>query len=180
MHISLDGFVGGKNGEMDWIHVDDEIFEYAGKMTDEADTALYGRTTYEMMAEYWPTAGEQPNASKHDKQHSQWYNSVQKVVLSKSMKGKNIPGTTIVSENISEEITKLKKMTGKNIQVFGSPSAIHALMRDNLIDEYWLFVNPLILGGGIPMFTEVKDRQKLQLMETHTFSSGVVGLHYVK
>jgi dihydrofolate reductase len=66
MHTTLDGFVAGPNGEMDWINVDDEMFDFAGKQTNQADTALYGRVTFEMMNGYWPTAGEQPNASKHD------------------------------------------------------------------------------------------------------------------
>src|SRR5436853_7158414 len=75
MHTSVDGFVAGLNGEMDWINVDDDMFEYAGKQTDLADTALYGRITYQMMESYWPTAADQPNATKHDIQHSRWYNS---------------------------------------------------------------------------------------------------------
>jgi dihydrofolate reductase len=87
MHTSLDGFVGGPNGEMDWIDVDDEMFEYAGQRTREADTALYGRVTYQMMESYWPTAGDQPTATKHDIEHSKWYNSVAKVVVSRTMKG---------------------------------------------------------------------------------------------
>ena len=73
MHITLDGFVAGPKGEMDWINIDDEIFEYAGKQTDSADTALYGKNTFLMMNGYWPSAASQPNASKHDVQHSNWY-----------------------------------------------------------------------------------------------------------
>ena len=69
MHTSLDGFVAGLNGEMDWINIDDAMFDFVATMTNKADTALYGRVTYEMMQSYWPTAGEQPNASKHDKEH---------------------------------------------------------------------------------------------------------------
>jgi dihydrofolate reductase len=84
MHTTLDGFVAGQNGEMNWIIVDDEIFDFAGNNTDHADTALYGRVTYEMMEGYWPTAGNQPTASKHDIKHSNWYNRVTKVILSKS------------------------------------------------------------------------------------------------
>jgi dihydrofolate reductase len=93
MHVSLDGFVCGPNGEMDWIKVDDEIFDYAGNRTSVSDTALYGRVTWEMMEGYWPTAADKPNASKHDIEHSTWYNKVDKVVLSKSMKGKQLPNT---------------------------------------------------------------------------------------
>ena len=86
MHISLDGFVAGPNGEMDWIKVDQEIFDYVGKRISEGDTALYGRVTYQMMESYWPTAGDKPTATKHDIEHSKWYKKVHKVVLSKTMK----------------------------------------------------------------------------------------------
>ena len=115
MHISLDGFTAGPNGEMDWIQVDDEMFDYAGRQTDLADTALYGRITWQMMESYWPTAANQPNASKHDIQHSRWYNSVTKIVISKTIKDKNIPRTRFISENVSGEIKKLKQQPGKNI-----------------------------------------------------------------
>ncbi|MBC8045764.1 MAG: dihydrofolate reductase [Fimbriimonadaceae bacterium] len=180
MHTSLDGFVAGPNGEMDWINADDDMFDYAGKQTDEADTALYGRVTYDMMNTYWPTAGEQPNASKHDKQHSAWYNSVLKVVISKTMKGSNIDNTQIISDHIPEEIKKLKQQPGKNIVIFGSPSASYPLTQNNLIDEYWLFVNPVLLGKGIPLFKNINDKKDLLLIESKIFSSGVVMLQYGK
>ena len=81
MHTSLDGFVAGLKGEMNWINVNEEMFDFVATMTDKSDAALYGRVTYEMMENYWPTAGERPNASKHDKEHSAWYNKVSKIVL---------------------------------------------------------------------------------------------------
>jgi dihydrofolate reductase len=178
MHTSLDGFVAGPNREMDWIHVDDEMFEYAGKQTDMADTALYGRVTYQMMESYWPTAADQPNATKHDIQHSRWYNSVIKVVVSKTLQQENLANTKIISDNIAEEIKRTKQEPGKNILMFGSPSVVHLLMQDNLIDDYWLFINPLLLGTGIPLFQNIKDRINLKLLENKVFASGVVGLHY--
>src|SRR4029079_18147853 len=85
MHISLDGFVARPNGEMDWIKVDEEIFDHVGKRISEGDTALYGRVTYQMMENYWPTAADKPGASRHDIEHSEWYSKVRKVVLSKTM-----------------------------------------------------------------------------------------------
>jgi dihydrofolate reductase len=178
MHTTLDGFVAGPNGEMDWIIVNDEIFDYAGNRTNEADTALYGRVTYEMMESYWPIAADQPNATKHDIEHSTWYNKVNKVVLSKTMKGLNLPNTKIISDNVSEEIKKIKQETGKEIIIFGSPSAAHALMQDNLIDDYWLFVNPILLGHGIPLFKNIQQRTKLELVKSNAFTSGVVCLHH--
>jgi dihydrofolate reductase len=180
MHVSLDGFVAGPNGEMNWIIVDEEIFDYAGYRTNEADTALYGRVTYEMMEAYWPTAADQPKASRHDIEHSTWYKKVEKVVLSRSWKDKKLPKTKIVSDNISGEINQLKQMPGEEIIIFGSPSASHSLMQENLIDEFWIFVNPILLGKGTPLFKDIKQQAKLKLIKCHAFSSGVVCLHYGK
>lgn len=178
MHVTLDGFVAGPNGEMDWIIVDDEIFDYAGDRTDHADTALYGRVTYEMMEGYWPTAADQAGATKHDKQHAAWYNKVAKVVLSRTLKTNNRKNTTAISDNLVSEINKLKQAKGKEIIIFGSPSAVHALAHEDLIDEYWLFVNPVLLGQGIPMFNNIKSKTVLNLVKAHAFSNGVVCLHY--
>ncbi len=178
MHISLDGFVAGPNGEMDWIHVDDEIFEQAGKRIDEADTALYGRVTYDMMEAYWPTAGDKPETSKHDLDHSRWYNQVAKIVMSKSMKGQILDNTTIISDDLAEHISRLKKKPGKEIIMFGSPGAAHSLMQLDLIDGYWLFVNPILVGNGIPLFPRLEDQRKLKLLSSLVYTSGVIALHY--
>ncbi len=178
MHVSLDGFVAGPNGEMDWIKVDEEIFEYVGKRIIEGDTALYGRVTYEMMENYWPTAGEKPTASKHDVEHSKWYANVQKVVLSKTMKDADLTNTRIISDNLSDCIHNIKQQAGEDILLFGSPTATHSLIQQNLIDGYWLFVNPIILGMGIPLFKGIKDKINLKLLNTRQFNCGVTELNY--
>src|SRR6476659_7535192 len=115
MHISLDGFVAGPNGEMDWIKVDEELFDYIGKRIAETDTALYGRVTYQMMEGYWPTAGDKPDASRHDINHSKWYNKVHKLVLSKSMKDTHLPNTTIISDNLADSINEIKQQADSEI-----------------------------------------------------------------
>jgi dihydrofolate reductase len=178
MHISLDGFVAGPNGEMDWIKVDEEIFDYVGKRISEGDTALYGRVTYEMMENYWPTAGDEPNASRHDIEHSRWYKKVHKIVLSKTMKEEGLTNTKIISDNLSDKINEIKQQVGEDILLFGSPTATHSLIQLNLIDGYWLFVNPIILGQGIPLFVDIKDKIKLKLISTRQFTSGVTELNY--
>src|SRR6478609_1399667 len=170
MHVSLDGFVTGPSGEMDWIKVDDEMFDYAGLRTKESDLALYGRVTFDLMEGYWPTAADQPNPSKHDIEHSAWYKQVAKIVLSKSLKGKELKNTTIISENVGDQMRKLKQTNGKEIIIFGSPSASHSLMREGLIDDLWLFVNPILIGKGIPMFKD-SGKVNLKLVKTHAFKS---------
>jgi dihydrofolate reductase len=178
MHTSLDGFVAGLKGEMDWINLGQDVFECAGQRTKEADTAFYGRVTYQMMDSYWPTAAQKPNATKHDIEHSKWYNKVAKVVLSRTMKGANLPNTKIISENLTDEINKIKRNDGRDILIFGSPTAAHSLMAEELIDDYWLLINPVLLGRGIPLFKDIKDRMTLTFVSSNVFSSGVVCLHY--
>lgn len=179
MHISLDGFVAGPNGEMNWIKVDEGIFDHVGKRISKGNTALYGRVTYQMMEGYWPTAGQSPAASKHDIEHSKWYNNVHKVVLSKTMKDTTLDNTTIISDNLSHNINKIKEQAGEDILLFGSPTATHSLIQQNLIDGYWLFVNPIIIGKGIPLFTGINNEIKLKLLTTRQFACGVTELNYI-
>ncbi len=178
MHISLDGFVAGPNGEMGWIKANEELFDYVGKRISQGDTALYGRRTFELMEGYWPTAADQPNASKHDIEHSKWYSKVHKVVMSKTLNADGLANTTIISNNLTERIQAIKQQPGSDILLFGSPTATHALIQLNLIDGYWLFVNPIILGQGIPLFKNIKEQVKLNLLGTHQFSNGVTELDY--
>ena len=180
MHVSLDGFVAGPNGEMNWINVDQEIFDYVGERISTGDTALYGRVTYEMMENYWPAAGAKPTATRHDIEHSKWYNNVQKVVLSKTLKNRNLTHTTFISDDLSGRINEIKQQAGEDILLFGSPTATHSLIQQNLIDGYWLFVNPIILGQGVPLFVDIKDKIKLKLLPTtRQFNCGVTELNYV-
>lgn len=182
MHISLDGFVAGPNGEMNWIKVDEEIFDHVGKRISKGDTALYGRVTYQMMENYWPTAASMPTATRHDIEHSKWYSKVHKVVLSKTMKGMGINNTTFICDNLSDRINEIKQSrnSGSNeILLFGSPTAAHSLIQLNLIDGYWLFVNPIILGRGIPLFAGINEKVKLNLVSTRPFTCGVTELNYI-
>ena len=180
MHTSLDGFVAGLNGEMHWIKFDDALFDFVATMTGQSDTALYGRVTYEMMQSYWPKAGEKPNATKHDKEHSGWYNKVSKVVLSRTIQEAGLRNTKVIGDHLSDNIHKLKQQDGKNILIFGSPRASQSLLNLGLIDEFWLFLNPIILGIGMPLFKDVTGTTKLKLVESKTFACGVIALHYKK
>ena len=180
MHTSLDGYVAGLNGEMNWIKFDAALFDFVATMTDKADTALYGRVTYEMMQGYWPKAGEKPNATKHDIEHSTWYNNVSKVVLSTTMQETGLHNTKIIADHLSDNINKIKQQDGKNILIFGSPRASQSLLNEGLIDEFWLFINPIILGQGMPLFKTVTGTTLLTLVESKTFACGVIALHFKK
>ncbi|SDZ74559.1 Dihydrofolate reductase [Arachidicoccus rhizosphaerae] len=178
MHVSLDGYAAGTKGEMDWIHVDAEIFDFVGERVGRTNTALYGRVTFQMMESYWPTAADQPGASHHDRVHSAWYKNVQKVVLSTTLDASAYVNTTVISQDYAEKLRQLKKRTVGEILLFGSPTAAHSLLAEDLIDEYWLFINPVVLGAGIPVFKNVQERQLLKPLGTKVFSSGVVCMRH--
>lgn len=178
MHTSLDGFVAGPNGEMNWIKADDETFENVEKRVKQTDTALYGRVTYQMMEAYWPTAADKPGASRHDIEHAAWYKNAHKIVLSNTLDAAGLSNTLIIGKNDFDQLRALKAQPGKDILVFGSPSAAHALMAAGLIDGYWLFVNPILLGAGIPLFKGIPEQTKLRLLESKTLTNGVTTLYY--
>lgn len=180
MHMSLDGFVAGKTGALDWVTVDQELFAHVGKRIAKSDTALYGRITYQMMESYWPTAGDQPNASDHDREHSKWYMDARKIVLSKTLNDEPNSKMSVIKNDLVAEINALKQTEGPEILVFGSPTATHSLIEHDLIDGYWLFLNPILLGEGIPLFRHVKEKTKLKLMGTKQFDNGVIELQYQK
>ena len=180
LHISLDGFVAGTNGEMEWIGIEEAMFDYVGSITERSETACYGRKTFELMDGYWPTAAEQPNATRHDHKHSAWYNKVDKIILSNTMMGKDHDKIHFVNEAMLPEAIAAAKQKG-NIACFGSPSAIHTLLAKDLVDEIYLFINPVLLGAGIPLFKGISNRSKWKLQETRTFLNGnIASLHYTR
>jgi dihydrofolate reductase len=178
MHVSLDGFVAAPNGEMDWIRFDEELANDVAELTASADTALFGRVTYEMMASYWPTAADQPGATKHDIDHARWVNRAAKLVFSRTLERAEWENTQIVRDNIPAEIAKLKAQPGKNLLMIASAATAHTFMQNGLIDEYCINVNPVVLGGGLPLFADLTKRIELNLMSAKSYSCGVVGLHY--
>lgn len=178
MHVSLDGFVAGPNGEHDFVSIDDSLYDHIGKRIRETDTALYGRVTYELMQSYWPTIVDKPNPTKHEMEHYQWYAKAHRIVLSKSMTEEGLTNTTVISDNLVDRIREIREQVGGEVLVFGSPSATHSLLQLDLIDGFWLFVNPIILGRGIPLFNGIKNKVKLQLLSSRQFDKGVVELNY--
>ena len=176
MHVSLDGFVANTRGEMNWITIDDEVFKDAITLADKADTALFGRVTYQMMESYWPTVLANGSSTELELRHAKWMENVMKIVFSETMDKVDWNNTRLINETIPQEIIKLKQQPGKNIMIFGSPRLTHSFMQWDLIDEYRININPVILGGGIPMFN-IHSRIDLKLMATKMFRSGVVGLH---
>jgi dihydrofolate reductase len=177
MHVSLDGFVTGPRNEMNWIIMDDEIFRDATNLR-ETDTALYGRVTYQMMEGYWPTVLANAASTKLELQHAEWVEKVNKIVFSTTLEKAEWNNTRLMRKNIVEQVNKLKQEPGKNMMIFGSPTLTHSFMHWNLIDEYKLNINPVILGTGTPLFENILQRINLNLLSEKKYKSGVIGLRY--
>jgi dihydrofolate reductase len=180
MHVSLDGFVARPNGDLDWIRFDDQLADDVAALTATADTALFGRVTYQMMAGYWPTAAESPTATQHDIDHARWVNHAPKIVFSRTLDHVDWANSRIVRDDIPEEIARLKQQPGKHLLMIGSTATAQAFMRLGLIDEYRINVNPVVLGSGVPLFAGLQNTIDLQLLHAKPYASGVVGLHYRK
>ena len=180
MHVSLDGFAADANSGLDWISYDSELQQYADGIVATVGSPVYGRVTYELMAGYWPKVLDNPDAGEHSKAHAQWVDKATKIVFSRTMKKADWNNTIVINGNIAGEINKLKQQPGKDLVIFGSPGLSHSFMELDLIDEYQLTLNPVLLGSGKPIFEKIKNKTNLKLVKATTLKSGVVGLHYVK
>lgn len=180
MHMTLDGFVAGPNGEMNIFNLDPDMYKEVMDHMKNVDTAIYGRVVYYMMKNYWPTLLAKENVDELSLNHAKWVQDVRKVVFSKTIdtnKEELWNNTIQIKENIKEEITKMKNEEGKDMMIFGSPSIVQEFMRLDLLDEFNIFLNPIIIGKGIPLFKDV-DMTKLILIDSFVYKSGVTKLIY--
>jgi dihydrofolate reductase len=178
VHTSLDGFVAGINGELSGFEAAEENLEFVAELCQTADAALFGRVSYELLNQYWPSAKDHPGATKGEVSYSEWYNIAEKIVFSRTMDNDGPGHPTIINGNILEEISRIKDKPGKDIFIFGSPSVAQTLMNLDFIDKFWIFVNPVIFGKGIPLFNPPQNSSKLRLTETKQFNNGELALHY--
>ncbi|MBO9561798.1 MAG: dihydrofolate reductase [Niastella sp.] len=180
-HVSLDGFVAGKKGELDGFPSGEENLQFVCDLTKGADAALFGRNSYQLLESWWPTAGDAPNASAGVKFYSDWYNRAQKIVVSRTLADASLNNTIVVSTDIPNKISKIKEQPGGNILIFGSPATSRLLMKHNLIDDYWIFINSVTFGEGIPLFSEETGLTKFKLAAAHPpLPNGEVPLHYTR
>ena len=178
MHMSLDGFAAGPNGELNFLTYDGELQQYAAELVKTVGSPVYGRTTYQLMESYWPTVLTKPNADRHALEHAQWVENVPKIVFSKTLNEVTWNNTRLIKDNIEEEVKKLKHRPGKDLVIFGSPGLSHTFMKLGLIDEYKLTVHPVIVGNGLSVFKNNSTKSSLKLLDSKTLKSGVVTLHY--
>jgi dihydrofolate reductase len=172
MNMTLDGFC-----DHTAMIADEEIHEHYNDLLRNAGTLIYGRITYQLMESYWPTVVKNPTGNKPMDDFAVLIDNISKIVYSRTLKKVDWKNTTLKKDIIKEEILELKQQAGKNI-VVGSPSLIVALAQLGVVDEYQLAVQPTVLGSGLQLFKNIRDRIDLKLLKTKTFGCGAVALYY--
>ena len=178
VQMSVDGCIAGPNGEMDWMVglLDDELIKYAYKITESVDTILMGRKMTDVFISSWLDVMNKPD--------DPWYAfskkmiEIPKVVFTKTLNKSRWINTDIATGDLIEEVSKIKSQNGGDIIVYGGASFDSSLIKEKLIDEFYLFVNPIVMGSGKTIFRDLKEIQKLTLIDSKVFDCGLVLLHY--
>ncbi|MFC3575896.1 dihydrofolate reductase family protein [Streptomyces yaanensis] len=178
MSVSLDGFIEGPNREIDWHRVDDELHQHFNDVLAEMGAFLSGRVTYQLMAGFWPTADADPNRTGPVVEFARIWRNMPKVVFSRTMQHAAWH-TTIVRDVIADDILALKAQDGGDLALGGADLAAEFL-RQGLVDEFRVYVHPVLIGRGKPLFPEAEAEAlpDLRLIDSHRFGNGVVLLHY--
>jgi len=172
VQISVDGYIAGINGEMDWMLLDwdDALKQYVIAITEPVDCIVLGRKLAQGFIPYWASHPEAEGAEK--------MNNTPKVVFTKTLDQSEWDNTVLVKGDLADEITALKKQDGKDIITYGGASFVSALIKQGLIDEFHLFVNPVAVGSGMAIFKELESKQSFNLIKAGSFPCGMVVLHY--
>lgn len=177
MIVSLDGFIAGPDGNLDWFLDGDPAFErYCDEMIDSVGLALYGRRSYELMVGYWPDAEEKPR-SPADLAFARKMNALPKVVLSNTLKSATWNNTRVIRGDVGAEIAALKREPGKPIVAWAGANLVATLAKLDLVDEYRILVHPVVLGAGIRLWDGV-PAQRLRLVRTTQLGSALAVLCY--
>jgi len=175
MGVSLDGFIAGPGGEIDWSAPDEDLHRFHNEQTLELGSQLCGRRLYEEML-FWDTAHENPGIGETELEFARIWQALPKVVFSTTLR--SVEGNArLATRELGEEVVALKEQPGKDLAVGGAGLA-GACIERGLVDEYRLFVSPVVLGGGTPFFPPLEARIDLELVETRTFGSRVVYMRY--
>lgn len=180
VQISVDGFVAGPNGELDWMtfsnSVDEKLTAYVNALTDSSDTILLGRKMTDEFVNHWTSAAANPENPLYS--FARKMVNTPKIVFTKTLSESNWANTILAKGELVEEIERLKQKNGKDIIVYGGATFVSSLIKENLIDEYHLSINPTAIGRGMTIFGDLKDRLKLKLVQSNVFSNGKVVNHY--
>lgn len=174
INMTLDGFC-----DHTLIIPDDETHQHYNDLLKETGELLYGRTTYQLMEEYWPLLVKDPSGNKVEDEFATLIDNISKVVFSHTLKDVTWKNSRLAAGTLKEEIAQLKQQPGLPI-FLGSPSLIVQAANENLIDEYQLMVHPVIAGKGLILFKDIQQRIDLKLVKTKTFSGGAVILYYAR
>jgi dihydrofolate reductase len=173
--ISVDGYFTDTNGDMTWAHQNDpEWQQFTNENVSGDGILLFGRVTYEMMESYWPT----PQAHEQMPRVADRMNSARKVVFSRTLNKVSWQNTRLINGDLPQEVRKLKASAGDGIVILGSGTIVSQLAEENLIDEYQLVLNPVVLGAGRTLFEGIKDKLRLKRGVSRTFNNGNVLLTY--
>ncbi|SHN21795.1 dihydrofolate reductase family protein [Actinacidiphila paucisporea] len=178
MSVSLDGFMEGPNREIDWHLVDEELHSYFNAHLSTMGAFLDGRVTYELMAEFWPTADQDPSSPEPVKEFARIWRDMPKIVYSRTLERADW-NATVVREVVPAEVEALKAEPGGDLALGGADLAA-AFAEHDLIDEYLIYVHPVLLGAGKRLFAGAADRASLRLLDTRRFGNGVVLLRYAR
>jgi len=176
LQVSLDGYMEGPNREIDWHLVDEELHSHCNEELRTMGAFLDGRITYELMAGYWPTADRDPASTPAEAEFAGIWREMPKIVYSKTLERADW-NTTVAREVVVEEVLELKAQPGGDLALGGAQLA-DSFRRLGLIDEYWIYIHPVLLGRGTPLFKPSDSLTALRLAETRTFGNGVVRLRY--
>lgn len=174
VQISLDGFIAGPNGEMDFMvwDWDDELKEYVSKLTDSIDCIVLGRKLAEGFIPHW--AGVASDKNNSDQKAGEFFTKTKKIVFTKTLEESPWESAQIEKRNLPESINELKKEEGKDLIAYGGGEFVSSLIKEDLIDEYYLFVNPSAVGKGISIFAGLSENKKLHLKNSTAFKCGIV------
>ena len=172
---SLDGYVADKDGNFDWAAPSEDVHAFVNELERSVGTYLYGRRMYETMV-YWETAHTRPESSPVELDYAEVWQAADKLVYSRTMADVSSARTRIEREFDPDSVRKLKESAGRDLSVGGAELAAQAI-KDGLVDEYHLFINPIVVGGGTSALPD-NIRLVLELLDEHRFYSGVVHLHY--
>ncbi|TRW25264.1 dihydrofolate reductase [Flavobacterium zepuense] len=177
--ISIDGFIAGPNSEMDWMQWNwgNDINSYVTNFTKDVDTIVIGRKLAEGFIPYWEQMQGNPETADPG---SEFMTRIPKIVFTHTLKEHNWPNTSLATGNFIEEVNNLKNSKGGDIIAYGGAQFVSSLIKEGLIDEFYLLVNPAALGTGMPIFKELTGIQQLKLLEARAFDCGITALHYTK